>query len=1529
MARRTKLQTFEIEVEEALEKAMNFDFDNAEIEEIISSDSENLINVDDLIQKIATSEEEILSENETSVLTSSNIHDNAVVDESVAELLFGQKPIHELSGGTVRGTLLPTQPLPANDDITVPFNFKSLKQNGASRIYWSTTALSALWATGGAFIAHKLAPSGLSSLANIITFITSPLGLAVAAGTTIPILMSWGVTQLIKRSNELRNIAILMTNAAQRLSEPQNISEKQAIAISQTLRKEVAAMNEGIERTLGRAVELEAIIQSEVHNLERAYSENESRIYTLIKELNNERTAILNHADRVQTVIKGTQEQLSDEFDLATSKIATNVEKLAQTLTQTLQQQGEDLVKKLSYAGDGVTNQLFEQFNETTLQVQQKNTEFFHVLGKTFDTFAERFDNNEKQLEKTFDETAAKAELHIAKLATRIQTATDQTLYSVDEKFKTLDEAIIDRNNQSLQDFDEKIKQLDQQAYKLSSKFDNITSEAIEAFGNRLVNVDLSLKEHSDTIIESFVARSKELENNAEKLGNFLEAHASQINVNLKEITTDISNVFTNGHDQIFSAVDASKKVLQEEIKNVDNAIIDIINERSQDFKTQIANQRDVMASMLDSENNKIADTLKDQIDVLTKNVSDVEKTLSQNIQIVDQHAKDHANNIIQCTEKLQESITQSCDTTKNALEEQIKNIDIRADALRDSLAINSFALNEVLADQARTLEQRMETIHNIIAKSDIHVDMALKQQADLVENAITNNNKAVTETVQNHIKNLEGHTDLLKNTLSQSHDVFLDTLQTRVGLFDENLESRARQVFERAATLEETLSEKLEKVCETIDMQTSTFEERSNNLKKSIVLNNEHNQAIQKALEESADNIRLSLENSVDTVTDNVQEKFTNISEKLVSIIANETEKSEASLATAGNQFISSFADVVIKATNIISESSNRIALNVEQTVNETSEKVISALTEQTAHTANAFTTVSNDAQALINETIHASAEAVNQLLSERSNVLHQSMLDFQNNLSHQLANVNNRLEEAKDETSAKISGHMEQLTELTDYLNQTVYNTTETVSNLTQQIGEQLSLSTQEVEQRIYAQNESLVNTLTQKNSETIQTMATVQEDLIKNVSGVIEQLNQSIYNIHENSNILISTVQSLDGQLNETANNFFHNTNQVAEYLSTSNQELNSNVETLQGLSQNTFEQISHITNNFGEHAKTLSEAIRVLEQSENTLNITLQEKQNALSVLSNALISKSDEVNQLIKHYENVLSLTFERADENTRNSTHLMQRTLHELINEASTRFSDAAENIRFSANEIRSELSKVNNDFNESIQKLPEKAKETTQTIRHALSEQIVALKDLTNIMHNTEKEQSTPTISPSLMSNSATSGVNKKIVPPQPIVQSGQHKTKQNKWVSDLLERVSREEILYSEKDNNFSSSPEKEKSDSMNESLNSLVNSIVQTINHNAAVELWNRYKRGQKNIIAERLYTPNGKIIFETIRKKYLNDIDFKDSVNQYISEFEKLLRDISRNSGNTHLARQYLTSDTGKVYTMLAHVSGRIQ
>ncbi len=101
-----------------------------------------------------------------------------------------------------------------------------------------------------------------------------------------------------------------------------------------------------------------------------------------------------------------------------------------------------------------------------------------------------------------------------------------------------------------------------------------------------------------------------------------------------------------------------------------------------------------------------------------------------------------------------------------------------------------------------------------------------------------------------------------------------------------------------------------------------------------------------------------------------------------------------------------------------------------------------------------------------------------------------------------------------------------------------------------------------------------------------------------------------------------------------------------------------------------------------------------------------------------------------------------------------------------------------------------------------------------------------------------------------------------KKIVPPKPILQQDQSKKRQNKWVSNLLERASREEAWYNEMPSDTVFASIQTKPHSANESLNSLAANIVQAVNHNAVIELWDHYRRGQKNIITERLYTLNGK-------------------------------------------------------------------
>jgi hypothetical protein len=158
--------------------------------------------------------------------------------------------------------------------------------------------------------------------------------------------------------------------------------------------------------------------------------------------------------------------------------------------------------------------------------------------------------------------------------------------------------------------------------------------------------------------------------------------------------------------------------------------------------------------------------------------------------------------------------------------------------------------------------------------------------------------------------------------------------------------------------------------------------------------------------------------------------------------------------------------------------------------------------------------------------------------------------------------------------------------------------------------------------------------------------------------------------------------------------------------------------------------------------------------------------------------------------------------------------------------------------------------------------------------------------------------------------------------------------------WLSDLLNRASREE---NEPIRDLPREPARETTREVMrepsrpgedrpprhsiESLDSLSVDIARMIDHDAAADLWDRYKRGERNVFTRRLYTLQGQQAFDDIRKKYRADREFKQTVDRYISEFERLLEEVSRDDRGQVVARTYLTSETGKVYTMLAHAAGR--
>jgi hypothetical protein len=161
---------------------------------------------------------------------------------------------------------------------------------------------------------------------------------------------------------------------------------------------------------------------------------------------------------------------------------------------------------------------------------------------------------------------------------------------------------------------------------------------------------------------------------------------------------------------------------------------------------------------------------------------------------------------------------------------------------------------------------------------------------------------------------------------------------------------------------------------------------------------------------------------------------------------------------------------------------------------------------------------------------------------------------------------------------------------------------------------------------------------------------------------------------------------------------------------------------------------------------------------------------------------------------------------------------------------------------------------------------------------------------------------------------------------------QRGDTRTPQGGWVRDLLTAASNDEELRSAAPAAPAEAPRAAPAQRsplhVVESLNSLSVDIARAIDHDASIELWNRYRRGERDVFTRRLYTLKGQQTFDEIRRKYQAEAEFRAAVDRYCDDFEKLLKDVSRNDRDNIMAQTYLTSDTGKVYTMLAHASGRL-
>jgi len=328
---------------------------------------------------------------------------------------------------------------------------------------------------------------------------------------------------------------------------------------------------------------------------------------------------------------------------------------------------------------------------------------------------------------------------------------------------------------------------------------------------------------------------------------------------------------------------------------------------------------------------------------------------------------------------------------------------------------------------------------------------------------------------------------------------------------------------------------------------------------------------------------------------------------------------------------------------------------------------------------------------------------------------------------------------------------------------------------------------------------------------------------------------------------------------------------------------------------------------------------------------------------------------------------------ENAEEERQRSAEAM-RAIYEqtagdtqtLFRTANERFAEAVQGMKEMAADMQRELEATRGELRRGVFELPQETAESAAQMRRVIVDQIEALAELNRIVarhgrnldavepvRRTREEPAlavvggrneiparseAPPQRPAPRSESSNFAppprrMNVETPPAAPAPAPG---VPGRGWLTDLLNRASREET---EPLRELPREPAREPVRDANrgnderpprhtiESLDSLSVDIARMIDHDAAADLWDRYKRGERNVFTRRLYTLQGQQAFDDIRKKYRADREFKQTVDRYISEFERLLDEVSRDDPGQVVARTYLTSETGKVYTMLAHAAGR--
>ncbi len=844
--------------------------------------------------------------------------------------------------------------------------------------------------------------------------------------------------------------------------------------------------------------------------------------------------------------------------------------------------------------------------------------------------------------------------------------------------------------------------------------------------------------------------------------------------------------------------------------------------------------------------------------------------------------------------------------------------------------------INAKADELAASIERGLHRFQQAVESRSRAVDESLGARAEDMIKTVHESGKDLAATLDRRVKDasviIDARTAALTETIGAKIEELDKTLEHRVVAVTQNLEARI-------ARFEDVAAGRAQEVASQIEMQTQSAAEALDRHVAQVAQSIKHNAV------EAAGLVETRSKAAADILAGRMQQ------------IAQAIETRTADARQALGKLAEDSESRIVSASSNASASLKGDAHSIE--------------TKLTALSANISAALSQNAQQVERTLLGASADAAHNFVGQAEHInsaMREHTAAMTKLLDEKSGGLLVAVAKRSKEFAAEVVRATDQAVKSLEAQGQTFTKAvSENGARIAADIGAAGKATTEAVGQSLKLVEESTKAAFERSKQATGASLSEMRE-----VHGLLRTDGIAIFERLREANVLLrealsgahDSIGTLEKKLGKRLGDLLSTMKEVNSLSGTVTGELTGHMGSFQESALKVLEDLSQLAAQFESHGHSLVQTVDLIDNINQRTVDTVNDRGAVLDSLITTLDTRAADFENRLLRFSTLLEESLDTATARTRDiglliaeassqgvraiteqydivrstvdqenhRTADMLRNLYQsTVGEAQTslqqsaeRFTELLQGIKRMASDMQRELEVTREELRRGVLDIPRETADSMTQMRQVIIDQVEALAELHRIVAKHGRAgsggpDSRRPLSEDMTASAASGGRAERIrreppppaLPPPAAPRGNAAPGARGSWLTDLLHRASRDD------------EPQRYAIDS----LDALSGDIARLIDHNAAADLWDRYNRGERNVFTRKLYTAQGQKVFDEVRGRYRSDRDFKQTVDRYLSEFERLLEDVSRDDHGQTMLRTYLNSETGKVYTMLAHAAGR--